>query len=210
MKADSIIFDLDGTLWDSRKAVAESWTSVIRETPGVDGEVTEDDLTKTMGLLIEEIGEILFGDLEEEKRTALMDACVRHENDWVAEVGGILYPELEEVLRELSERFRLFIVSNCQDGYIEAFFAAHGLERFFEDYENPGRTGLPKGDNIRLVVERNGLKASVYVGDTEGDRKAARQAGVPFIWAAYGFGEPKEWDAKIDRVGELVDRVSTY
>ncbi|SIT71961.1 HAD family hydrolase [Edaphobacillus lindanitolerans] len=203
MKADSIIFDLDGTLWDSRKAVAESWTKVISETPGVEGRVTEDDLTKTMGLLLEEIGEILFEDMEKEKRAALMETCCVYENEWIGRVGGVLYPRLEEVLRELSERFRLFIVSNCQDGYIEAFYQAHGLGRFFEDYENPGRTGLPKGENIRLVIERNGLKAPVYVGDTEGDRKAARQAGIPFIWASYGFGDPQEWDEKIGRIGEL-------
>ena len=107
----------------------------------------------------------------------------------MAEYGGILFPGEEEVLASLSGRYRLFIVSNCQDGYIEAFFQAHGLGKYFADFENPGRTGLPKADNIALVVERNGLKRPLYIGDTQGDFDAAAKAGVPFLHAAYGFGQ---------------------
>ena len=62
------------------------------------------------------------------------------------------------------------------------------MEGYFTDWECSGRTGLPKGENIRLVVERNHLQAPVYVGDTRLDYEAAQQAGVPFIHAAYGFG----------------------
>lgn len=38
------------------------------------------------------------------------------------------------------------------------FFKAHKLDKYFIDYECPGRTGLPKGENIKLIVERNNLK----------------------------------------------------
>ena len=68
-------------------------------------------------------------------------------------------------------------------------FQAHGLGKYFADFENPGRTGLPKADNIALVVERNGLRRPLYIGDTQGDFDAAAKAGVPFLHAAYGFGQ---------------------
>ena len=110
------------------------------------------------------------------------------ENAYVAAHGGVLYPGVEQTLAALSARWPLFLVSNCQDGYIEAFFRAHGLGRYFTDYENPGRTGLPKADNIALVAERNGLRRPLYIGDTQGDYDAASKAGVPFLHAAYGFG----------------------
>lgn len=203
MALDGIIFDLDGTLWDSRKAVAESWTKVVQDRHDQARKVTADDLTGLMGLQLPEIGDRLFPDLDEDERKNLMDECCVYENDYVAEKGGVLYPQLEEVLEQLSQTYPLYIVSNCQDGYIEAFFEAHGLGKYFRDYENPGRTGLPKSGNIRLVVGRNNLKNAVYVGDTKGDEDAARLAGVPFIWAAYGFGQPEDPDYRIDSLSEL-------
>ena len=104
----------------------------------------------------------------------------------------------------MSEKYRLYIVSNCQDGYIQCFFQANPrLEQYFTDYECHGSTGLPKADNIRLIVERHNLKSPVYVGDTLGDANASKGAGVPFVYARYGFGDVKEYDYAIDSFGEL-------
>ncbi|MFC7364067.1 MULTISPECIES: HAD family hydrolase [Bhargavaea] len=203
MAVDGIIFDLDGTLWDSRKEVAESWTKVVQDRHDAAREVTADDLTGLMGLQLPEIGDRLFPELDADERKELMDECCVYENDYVAEKGGTLYPGLEEVLEQLTQTYPLYIVSNCQDGYIEAFFEAHGLGKYFKDYENPGRTGLPKSGNIKLVIERNNLKNAIYVGDTKGDEDAARGAGVPFIWAAYGFGQTDAPDFRIGSLAEL-------
>ena len=122
------------------------------------------------------------------ERMNRLAALLEAENRYVAALGGRLYPQAAETLELLARRYRLFIVSNCQVGYIEAFFQAHGLEKYFTDYENPGRTGLDKAGNIALVAERNGLKRPLYIGDTQGDYHAAVKAGVPFLHAAYGFG----------------------
>ena len=43
-----------------------------------------------------------------------------------------------------------------------------------------------------MIAERNHLKHPVYVGDTIGDYNACQEAGVPFVFAAYGFGEVPE------------------
>ncbi|SIT73074.1 HAD family hydrolase [Edaphobacillus lindanitolerans] len=201
---DSIIFDLDGTLWDSRGTVAKAWTQVVKDSDSVRREVTEKDLKGTMGLQIHEIADVLFDDLSKEERMKLIRACCRQELPDLERDGGELYEGLEETLSKLAETYRLFIVSNCQEGYIESFYAYHGLGHYFEDFENPGRTGLSKGENIRLIIERNGLQSPVYVGDTEGDRTAAEFAGIPFVFASYGFGQPRRYDARIGSVGELV------
>lgn len=107
------------------------------------------------------------------------------------------------MLESLSQKYKLFIVSNCQEGYIEAFYNYHQLETYFIDYENPGRTGLSKGENIKLIIERNQLKSPVYIGDTLGDQQAAKAAGIPFVYANYGFGEVEEYDYIIHSLREL-------
>ena len=137
----------------------------------------------------------------------ILEEVLVEENAYVAAHGGVLYPGVEQTLAALAARWPLFLVSNCQDGYIEAFFQAHGLGRYFTDYENPGRTGLPKADNIALVAERNGLRRPLYIGDTQGDYDAASKAGVPFLHAAYGFGRIDRPVPSVATFGDLPDAI---
>lgn len=203
MKIDSIIFDLDGTLWDSTEGVSKTWSLVLNKYDYERKEVTVEDLHSCMGKQLDEIGKILFPTLDSAIRKKLMDECCALENDYLGEHGGILYEKVEETLRELSKKYKLFVVSNCQDGYIECFFKAHKLDKYFTDYECPGRTGLSKGENNKLVIERNNLKNPVYVGDTEGDAESARVAGIPFVFAKYGFGSVEEYQYVINKFEDL-------
>ncbi len=202
MKVDSIIFDLDGTLWDSSRQVAESWIVVFKKYK-VKRSLTTEDIAGVMGLLMEDIIKKLLPDYEIEESRKISQDCCEYQNEYLSEVGAILYPNLEETLKELQKSYKLCIVSNCQAGYIESFFKAHNMEKYFMDYENPGRTGLDKAGNIKLVVERNGFKNPVYVGDTAGDQKSAEQASVPFIFAEYGFGQVEKYDEKITTFDQL-------
>ncbi|MBD7938158.1 MULTISPECIES: HAD family hydrolase [Cytobacillus] len=201
---DSLIFDLDGTLWDSRKTVADSWNIVIRKDAEVQKELTVADLKATMGLRMHEIMEKLFPYLTKEKRESLLEALSKEELEHIRNYGGTLYPQVEETLSELAKTYQLFIVSNCQEGYIEAFYEAHGLGKYFQDFENPGRTGLSKGENIQLIMKRNNLQSSIYIGDTDGDREAAKYAGIPFVYASYGFGEVIDKDQIIEQFQDLL------
>jgi phosphoglycolate phosphatase len=205
LEMDSIIFDLDGTIWDSRDTILVAWNRILKEKNEIDRELKKEDLTGTMGLQMHEIGKKLFPELDEPARLQLMDECGSVETEYLEKHGGILYEKVEEVLEQLSKEYKLFIVSNCQDGYIESFYKYHSLEKYFIDFENPGRTGLSKGENIKLIIERNNLSGPVYVGDTEGDQKAARFAGIPFVYAKYGFGEVREYDEVIERFEDLLE-----
>lgn len=141
-----------------------------------------------------------------------MDECCAKENDYLAEHGGILYPRLEETLLKLKKSYQLFVVSNCQLGYIESFIKAHKLEKCFDDIECWGNNLLPKGENNKLIMERNKVTRAVYVGDTAGDEESARVAGIPFIFAKYGFGEAKAPDYILDafsNLPELMDQIDS-
>lgn len=209
MTKPAIIFDLDGTLWDSTQAVCDIWNIVIERERGIPSRLTRQDICDLMGKTMADIAAAIFPDLSLPERTALMDLCGEAENDHLRVHGAILYNGLEETLKTLSCHHRLFIVSNCQDGYIQAFLEAHKLEKYFSDIEMYGRTGMPKWDNIRLLMERNGLTKAVYVGDTAGDESAARKAGIPFIHAAYGFGTAHGPDAVIHAFSQLPACVGT-
>ena len=198
-----IIFDMDGTLWDSADGVAKSWTRVLNQEYDKERVITTQDIQNVMGKTMDKIAEILFPDLEEAARLELIDHCGKDENDYLREHGGELFPQLEETLKVLKEKYHLYIVSNCQSGYIEAFLEHYGFGHYFEDIECYGNNLLQKGENIRLVVERNELTDAVYVGDIQGDYDATMEAGLPFIHAAYGFGTIAQKTAKINSLSEL-------
>lgn len=204
MKFDSIIFDLDGTLWDSTSSVIDSWNQTISNYSEVKNKLTVDDMKSVMGLVIQDVALKLFPYLEEENRLTIVNHCYIKECEYLEKHGAILYDKLEEILKNLAEKYKLFIVSNCQCGYIESFFESHKLNEYFIDYESSGRTGLNKGENIKLIINRNNLTNPIYVGDTDGDLKASRFAGIPFIYARYGFGEVKEYEYVIDSFEEIM------
>lgn len=182
------LFDLDGTLWDACEVVTASWNRTIAASPLRGRVLTLAEVRGVMGLQLQPIAERFFPDVEETLRIRVMQQCCEEECAALREQGGQLFEGVPETLRQLAEGRFLAVVSNCQCGYIEAFLQAHGLGDCFRDTICEGDTGRSKADNIRLLMERNGLTDAVYVGDTEGDEAAARQAGVPFIHAAYGFG----------------------
>ena len=204
----AILFDLDGTLWDSSEQVTESWNLVFRRE-GVPVRLTGDDMRRLMGKTMDEIGLAVFPEGDRAYRERMMEACCREENEYLRLRGATLYPGLRETLASLAREHGLFIVSNCQTGYIEAFLEAHGLEKLFRDHECFGRTGLGKAESIRILLDRQGTEDAVYVGDTAGDEAAANAAGIPFIHAAYGFGTASAPAAVIRSITELPEALKT-
>lgn len=186
---DGILFDLDGTLWDATVSICEVWNRVLSRHGEVKRPpVTVSEVRATMGLLLPDIArKILPGETDATRSALLEEHCALETAD-LSEHGGLLYPAVEETLAALGRQSKLFVVSNCQDGYIQCFFAGHGLEHYFSGFECAGHTGLPKSGNIALVAREYGLERPVYVGDTALDCSSAREAGVPFLHAAYGFG----------------------
>ena len=156
-----------------------------------------------MGMQMDEIAKKLFPGYPFSQQMAYMDECMELENAYLRVHGGILYPDVEETLKALSGRHKLCIVSNCQKGYIEAFLEAHHLEPYFCDHLSFGDTGRSKGENNLEIIARNGFQQPVYVGDTQGDRKSALDAGIPFVYASYGFGTVTDYAEKVETFAEL-------
>lgn len=210
---EAIIFDLDGTMWNALDGIHLTWNQVVANHSDYRKEpISFEELEGCLGLPMTEIAARLFPSTTAEQQQALMDECCAKENDYLAEHGGILYPRLEETLLKLKKSYQLFVVSNCQPGYIESFNKAHKLEKCFDDIECWGNNLLPKGENNKLIMERNKVTRAVYVGDTAGDEESARVAGIPFIFAKYGFGEAKAPDYILDafsNLPELMDQIDS-
>lgn len=179
---------MDGTLWDSSENVAASWNEKLKALGYTDINITQSDIMSVMGLTMDKIADIIFKGFSQKKRMELLEECCENENRYLREHGGILYPDLEKTFIRLKEEYSLYIVSNCQKGYIEAFLEHYGFGKYFDDIECYGNNLKSKGDNIALIAKRNSLDKAFYIGDIQGDYDATMQAGLDFIHAAYGFG----------------------
>ena len=209
MKAESLIFDIDGTLWDSRALVAEGYNIQLRREGLEHLCVTAEDFLPLFGKVMTEIADVIFGELAPEQRYPLMERCMDTENQYLHENPcNIGYEGIAETVAQLAKNHRLFIVSNSQRGYPELCMKKLGLTSYIRGHLCFGDTGTEKGETIRRLMEAHGITSAVYIGDTQGDLDAARQAGIPFVFAAYGFGNPESWEEKIDTPEQLLQLFS--
>lgn len=183
---DSIIFDLDGTLWNASGSTAKGW-SRIANSLGLPVSITSDSIRSVSGLPFDECVESLFPGLSK-THPDLKSRLDLAEKEEVRKSGGELYPGVVTLIPKLKEKYRLFIVSNCQEWYLKSFLEHSKLQPYFEDVLCFGQTNLSKSENIQELVRRNQLQKPIYVGDTQWDQHAAFFAGVKFIFACYGFG----------------------
>ena len=202
---DGIIFDLDGTLWDSTEAVATAWNIALEQKTNLERHVTGKELRGLFGKPLEEIFTNLFPDMNREELMKMAKVLYEYQHQYLESHPCGLYDNVEQVMRELAKKYPLFIVSNCQAGYIEVFLKATGLGDVITDHTCPGDTGEFKAENIRSIMKKNQLEHVVYVGDTGGDKKACDKAQVPMIFAEYGFGNVREPWMTIQKFEELLN-----
>ena len=200
----AIGFDLDGTLWDTVAGCVGGWNAALARHPEAGARLTEEAMRSYMGLTTEEIAARLLPELPLSSALPIMDECTQEEYAYLRSVGGWhLFPGVREGLERLARDYDLFLVSNCQCGYIELFLELSGTKEFVRAHLCPGDTGKKKGDNICLALEALGCPRAFYLGDTVHDEAAARQAGLPFVHAAYGFGRADSPDAVLERFSDL-------
>ncbi len=203
---ESLILDIDGTLWDSRALVAEGYNLQLEKEGLQHLFVNAEQLKTLFGKVMTEIADVIFATIPAERRYGLMERCMDTENRYLYENEcSIGYPGVKETIVELSKKHRLFIVSNSQCGYPELCMDKLGLTPYIRDHLCFGDTGTSKGKTIRTLMEKHNITNCAYIGDTQGDYEATLEAGVPFIWAAYGFGNPEGYAQKIDSIEELLN-----
>ncbi len=187
----AIIFDLDGTLVDNRKAIQKSWNAVMNALTGKSHTFSLADVESSMGLPMDEIVAHLFISRFGEPGRIFGEKALAYEVNYIKTTGANPVRGVGGLLKKLSSKYPLYIVSNCQKGYIDACLSSTGFSPFIKGHVSWGESPRTKAENIVLLCQQEGLTRAIYVGDTSLDFESASLAGLPFIHAAYGFGEVK-------------------
>ena len=206
MNFESLIFDIDGTLWDSRAVVAKGYNAQLADE-GMERFFVDAEILKTVfGKVTSDIADILFGELPPDVRYPLIERCMKRENEILYnDPCDMAYPDVKETLEQLAKKHRLFIVSNSECGYPELCINKLGLGHLMTGHLCYGDTGTCKGDTIKKLMADHNITSACYIGDTPGDKEAADHAGIPFVWCTYGFGQPDHYWKKIDAFRQLLE-----
>ena len=198
---NTVIFDLDGTLWDVTEVTFLS-ANRITEKHNLK-KISKETVRRGFGRNREGIVKLYFPEVKLPDSLKLADELSKETVAILESNGGTLYPDVCEVLKDLSLKYDLYIVSNTSSPkYIEAFLNFSGLNGVFKGFTAAGGLKGTKPEAIKEITRDNTVK-SVYVGDTVLDLKAANDSSIPFIWAKYGFGKDLCCEYSINSLCEL-------
>lgn len=201
-KIDSIIFDMDGTLWNALPIYTEAWNKGLSEN-GIQRVVTSQEIASMTGWEKSNILNHLLPGHTQEIHTKVDNLVNQYSVSLIPAVKGYLYEGVKEGLSQLSEKYPLFILSNCDAGIIDLFMGTTGIRPFISGHIAHGENGKPKHENMKILAHTYGLQSPIYVGDTDEDSKQSEKAGIPFIHFTYGFGQTKKYHKKFDAFREF-------
>ena len=202
LQSDSIIFDMDGTLWDNVNSYVISWNEGLQQR-GYQKQVTRDNILGLMGKEARVMLESILPGATAGEQDLLFDAVIAEYQKLLDDMNPVIYEGVHEGLKQLSEKYPLFLLSNCEEGGLVNFMHHTRTTSFFVDYMEHGMNLKPKHHNLQLLMEKHGLKAPVYIGDTESDSAQSMMAGVPFVFVSYGFGATENYSLKFDSFNAL-------
>lgn len=182
-----IIFDLDGTLWNTTATTLEAAREISKKYDELK-EITLSQVQSGMGLSEKENAKNYMPYLEEDKGIYYLRMIDSLNREKIAKEGATIYDGVKDTIKDLSKNYSLGIVTNSWDDYARTFLKLSNLEEYFTDYIGAASYGISKGEAIKRIIEKNGNEKSIYVGDIEKDMIAANEAGATFIHAKYGFG----------------------
>ena len=206
MTTDALIFDIDGTLWNASAATAKGW-NIGLESLGIDRRITPEEIERVAGNPYERCVDILLPGMRE-RHPGLLDLLDSHEARAVASDGGEFYDGVIDGIFRLARDCKVFLVSNCQEWYLDTFTRFSRLGPVLSGADCHGMSGVAKHEMLSSMQRDHSLKHPVYIGDTAQDGREASLAGISFIHVAWGFGEPEDGARTVHSFTELLDYVS--
>lgn len=211
LRPAALVFDLDGTLIDSRRDI----TTAINRTRAGYGlpPLTLERVVTMVGegarVLIERA---LGPDLPPERIDEALATYLGHYRDVCLDETRP-YPGIEEMLEALSAVYPMALLSNKGEELSRTVLRGLGLDRWFREILGgdslPTRKPDPSG--LLLLAERLGVPSAslLMVGDTRIDAETARNTGCPFVLVEWGFPRPPgieslQADLRVERAEELV------
>lgn len=197
-----IIFDLDGTLWETIEATYEATNIVISKQEKLKP-ITKQTIIKGMGLSTIENAKNYMPYVSIEDGIKYMKEISEKTSEIINKDNVTIYDGVDETIKKISKKYKLGIITNNRDEYAKAFLNISNLNEYFIDYMGAASYDITKGEAIKQMVQKHKEKENYYVGDIKKDMEATEYAGIEFIHAKYGFEPSLKTKKYIKNIKEL-------
>ena len=208
---DAIFFDLDGTLTDPKEGITGCVQYALEQ---MDAPVpTKDELTWCIGPpLVESFTRLVGAD-----RAAEGVGWYRERFSTVGLFENTLYEGIPEVLGPLSERYQLYVASSKPLVFVDQILEHFGLDGFFIRTFGSNLDGslADKSALLRYALAETDVspQRALMIGDRSHDAVGAKNNGMDFIGALYGYGCEIEFEASgfarwVTQASELLPEIT--
>lgn len=193
-----VLFDLDGVLLDSEENMRQAWEVVLRETH-VDRpfEAYFSMIGRPFKDIMARLG--VHGDVDRIEKI-YMTASFEFLSD------ATFFPGVREALADLDDLgLKLGVVTSKDAPRTRAVLSQLELEFISVQSPNKRFRGKPAPDHLLIAMAEAGEDPcdTVFVGDMETDWRAACRAGIDYVHAAWGYGEPIDGVPSLETISEL-------
>jgi phosphoglycolate phosphatase len=196
MAMELVVFDLDGVLFDSGKAVTTAIQRSLDTLASITGMMldypTSDQISDLMGKPNATWLEGLDYPFDEAQWAQFKTLVGEQEVAAIHEGDGNVFSGMNDVLTWLeTRRMPCTIASNCGRPYLTAFLDSFDLHRYFVlSLCNDDAPAGDKVDLLKMILENRQVLPSemIYIGDRHFDERAAKEIGAHFIGCLWGFG----------------------
>lgn len=210
----NIIFDLDGTIIDSRKGIYKAYYESIIN---LKKPISEERFIKHIGPPIDQILSLIHEDLSKKDFKNVVSLFRKnYDNQYFLDFE--LYDQIENVISDLSKNYNCFILTNKPINPTLAILEKLNIKKYFKDtigVDSYNNLGQSKYLNIRMLLNKKSLKEinTIYVGDTYSDYKSSSSNNLIFIGYTDGFydwnlNELSEINHYYNNVLELKDKLN--
>jgi len=205
-KTTMVIFDLDGSLWDTSQAIL-TVTNLILKNYGKE-EITIDSVNQSFGLPIEEKLELLLPEFRKSDAIKIYGQIMATVQKLLDTGKGVkVFSGVKPILKDLSSRYKLGIISQNSEKYVKSFINLTKTLDYFEDYIGIADYNLDKSQAIMRLRQNNNVAHVIYVGAKESDRDAAKDALVPFLHARYRYNNQIESSYFANSISEITEAI---
>lgn len=205
---DGIIFNLDGTLWDGAETAARGWGLALESCGIRDFEIGADDIRSVAGQPFEVCVQTLFPGLPASSSVEFLRALDAGERADFRARGGRIFEGVARGVEMLFRDYKLFLVGNCQDWYLDCFWRQSGLRRFFPGGIATAHRGCPR-PRWSSASPADTCSRRRYTSATPGRRGGRQDSGRGFRLRVLRFrpdGAPGADVPVIHGAGRLVRR----
>lgn len=180
---DLVIFDLDGTLIDNRKAIRENFNHALKAFHFP--QLEEDRIDAMIGTPLAEMFEKTLPPHGRHLAPKLVDTYIQRYKE-TSHVGTTVLDGVIPTLQELKKNgFRLAIATTKNNDTVQPLLERMGLYKYFDlvTGRREGMRNKPHPDMLNYVMKELGIEPqrTAMVGDTPVDVTTARNAGIHVI-----------------------------